>query len=99
MTERHEFEQSSKPIRVGSRVLLVYPAGDADIAVVTALGEYPKLEVRIETHSDPQQLAQPREVTSYDLAPFEDEDMDDDFLDELLALDDPALGPASSEAD
>ena len=67
------FEQSDKPVRLGSEVLLVYPAGDCDVAMVTGLergGESPRgVWVQV-----PGQVAQLVDVGA--LAPFEDEDMD-----------------------
>ena len=69
------FEQSDKPVRLGSEVLLVYPAGDCDVAMVTGIergGENPRgVWVQV-----PGQVAQLVDVGA--LAPYEDEDFEDE---------------------
>lgn len=69
------FEQSDKPVRLGSEVLLVYPAGDCDVAMVTGLergGENPRgVYVAV-----PGSLPQLVDVGA--LAPFETEDFEDE---------------------
>jgi hypothetical protein len=69
-TEVPEFEQSGKPVRLGSEVLLVYPAGDADVALVTGLERWGRgVYVAV-----PGSLPQLVDVGA--LAPFEEEDED-----------------------
>jgi len=65
------FEQSGKPVRLGSEVMLVYIAGDCDIAMVTGI----EREGRGVWVQVPQQLPQLVDVGA--LAPFETVDFDD----------------------
>jgi hypothetical protein len=70
------FEQSNKPVRLGSEVLLVYPAGDCDVAMVTGISRSGST-VWVQV---PGQVAQL--VGSESLAPFEAEDMDPIWTDD-----------------
>lgn len=64
------FEQTGREVRLGSEVLLVYPAGDCDVAMVTGLERFGRT-VYVQV---PGQLPQAVDVGA--LAPYEVEDLD-----------------------
>lgn len=71
-----EFEQSDKPVRLGSEVLIAYPEGDADVGMVTGIegtGQGATIWVQVAGK-------EPRAFGVEGLAPFEDEDMDPSAL-------------------
>ena len=79
-TETPTFNQSDKPVRRGSEVLICYAAGDVDVGLVTGIEPNPAGAIVWVAIPGEKPLA----YSVDELAPFEEQDMHDEFTPQFI---------------